>query len=392
MSAECSEPPIDPARAAGSHSRYSAKSSSKIAGKGVGTQPGFERRRRVRLGADATDAELGAGLEQRVEDHVGVRPRPEELEAGLARHPVAQRLHVLAGDLDVADVEELDLGDRPVEDLLHDLVRVRPLQLVAVERRRALPHVRVGLEPVVHVLARGLGLLGVEAHPVDQEVVSDQHEPLAAFGVVEQDAVADQVAVLVDRDQLLGDAGAERREGVRRDALEHRDEVCAAEEELRHVVGLVHERDRGVPGALLVAPVRELRRDRERERRPVLVAQQLHRAAGAGDRLGEGFGCHHRPSIRGWLQATKGRRVGRGRIPFNGRRRRMPQPDAQAGPTAYGPNAAGAASDHDSETPAGNHAKIVDNLGADPYRPNHGDRRAVSPDPRPTNATQRSER
>ena len=51
-----------------------------------------------------------------------------------------------------------------------------------------------------------------------------------------------------------------------------------------------------------VAPEFTNWRDRERERRPVLIAQQLHRAARAIDRLGECLCCgtgrgHRRPSF-----------------------------------------------------------------------------------------------
>jgi hypothetical protein len=116
-------------------------------------------------------------------------------------------------------------------------------------------------------------------------VVADQHEPLWPLGVVEQDAVADEVPVLVDRDELLGHAGAERRERVRRDGTQQGDEVGAVEEQLRHVVRLVHDRHGRVPCSLLIAPVGELRRDRERERRPVLVPEQFDGAADAIDRL-----------------------------------------------------------------------------------------------------------
>ena len=244
MSSEYSEPPIEPARAAGSHSRYSAKSSSKTAGNGVGTQPDSSGDAEYALAPTRRMSYSAPASSSALQDDLVVLPRSEELESGLARHAVAERLDRPPGDADVADVEELDLGHRPAEELLHDLVGVRALQLVAVERRRPLAHVRVGLEAVVDVLAGRLGLLDVEAHPVDEDVVADEHETLAALGVVEQDAVADEVAVLVDRDQLLGDARRGTCANVFGEIeLEHRDEVVAVEEQLRHVVRLVHERD-----------------------------------------------------------------------------------------------------------------------------------------------------
>jgi hypothetical protein len=60
---------------------------------------------------------------------------------------------------------------------------------------------------VVHVLAGGCRLLDVEADPVDQDAVSDEHETRRGVLIPEEDAVDDEVAVLVHRDELLATPG-----------------------------------------------------------------------------------------------------------------------------------------------------------------------------------------
>jgi hypothetical protein len=109
---------------------------------------------------------------------------------------------------------------------------------------------------------------------------------------VEEDGVADQVAVGVDGDVLLGPVDPEVREGVDAQVAEQAQCVRALDEQVRHVVGLVEQRARVCPRPLLRPPVRELRRDRERVGRRRRVAQQLDRVPDAGDRGGEALGGH----------------------------------------------------------------------------------------------------
>ncbi len=137
----------------------------------------------------------------------------------------------------------------------------------------------------MHILARGLSALEIEPDPVDQNVVADQDESVGALRVIEQDAVADQVAVLVDTDQLLRDPGAEVLEGVGRDLDQSRDDIRTVQEQLRHVVALIHEGNRRAPGALLVTPVGELGGDRKSDGRPILVAKKLDSVSDSRDRL-----------------------------------------------------------------------------------------------------------
>jgi hypothetical protein len=145
----------------------------------------------------------------------------------------------------------------------------------------------------------------VELHPVDHHRVPDQ--VVEVILQVEQDRVADQVAVRVDGDELLGPVHPEVREGVHAQVAEQAQRVRSLDEQVRHVVGLVEQRARACPRQLLGPPVRELRRDRERVRERRRVPQQCDGVADPCDRGGEALGGHiidgrktpPRPSSRG---------------------------------------------------------------------------------------------
>ncbi len=161
----------------------------------------LQRVGRVGARADLHDAVFLAGFEDRGADFVAFRVRTPHFEAGRARHAVAQRAHLAARDGDVAHVEELDVRERAAVELLDHVLRVRPLDLIAVElaghrlahraRRRAV--VIFGLD----VVAAGLG---VEFDPVRGRVAADIHQ--LVFGEIEQDAVADHVAVVGARARI----------------------------------------------------------------------------------------------------------------------------------------------------------------------------------------------
>jgi hypothetical protein len=77
---------------------------------------------------------------------------------------------------------------------------------------------------------------------------------------VEQDPVADDVAVVVRRRELLGAVDREIREAVAAQIGEHLHRVRAFDVLLDHVVRLVVEHRGLLPRKLLVAPVGELAR------------------------------------------------------------------------------------------------------------------------------------
>ena len=127
----------------------------------------LEVRRGVGLGARPHEPELLAGGQDRAEHVLALRPRAEQLEAGLPGHAVAQRPHPVPGDRELGHVEELHVGQRPAGQLRHDRRRVRSLQLVAVQpgrrARRAVDRVVVPLDGDLVVTA-----LRVELQPVDR--------------------------------------------------------------------------------------------------------------------------------------------------------------------------------------------------------------------------------
>jgi hypothetical protein len=115
---------------------------------------------------------------------------------------------------------------------------------------------------------------------------------------VEQDGVADEVALVVDRDELLGPVDGEVLEAVHAGVAQELQRIGAGDEQVGHVVGLVEQGDGVAPRALLRAPVRELGRHGEDRGPRLRVAQQLDGGAGAVDGFGDGFG-HGNSVVRG---------------------------------------------------------------------------------------------
>jgi hypothetical protein len=123
-----------------------------------------------------------------------------------------------------------------------------------------------------------LALLGLELQPVADRGAAD--EDVGVLLLVEEDAVADDVAGGRARHELLGHVHREVGDAVDRRLLDQLDGPRAAHEEVDHVVGLVVEDGGLPPGPLLTAPVRELRRDHRVDVRAELgVAKQLHGVA-----------------------------------------------------------------------------------------------------------------
>ncbi len=186
-----------------------------------------------------------------------------------------QRAHPVSGDLDHAEVEELDLRHRAPGGPLQHLGRGGALKLVAVELSPAgRVHGRALVSAQPHVVA---ACLRVELDPVVGGRPSDQ--PHLALFQEEQDSVPDHIAVGVARHELLGLAGLEARERVHAQIREQPDDVGALDGEVGHVVGLVEEGARLPPRALLVAPVRELARHHRVDVRPDLGVAHVRGAS-----------------------------------------------------------------------------------------------------------------
>ena len=216
--------------------------------------------------ADLTQPELLARLDDRLAHRRLVVPGAEELPAGLTGHAVAQRANGLARDRHLRHAEERELGRRTAEQLLDHLHRVRALHLEAVRPAAPVRAERPALvELHLHVVPAGLGVI---RDPVQRRRATDEVEPILLE--VEEDHVADHVAVRRTGHEVLRPVDAEAVEAVDREMGQQLQGVRALHRQVGHVVRLVVEDARLLPGELLVAPVRELRRHAGVDVRPGL--------------------------------------------------------------------------------------------------------------------------
>ena len=119
--------------------------------------------------------------------------------------------------------------------------------------------------------------LQVVLHPVVRRRTADEVESVLVE--IEQDGVADHVAVVVAGDELFRLIDLEVLEAVDAEIREELQRVGALDVEVGHVVRLVEQRAALAPRALLVAPVRELGPNHRKGIGPDLrIAQQVDRA------------------------------------------------------------------------------------------------------------------
>jgi hypothetical protein len=230
---------------------------------------------------DLRQAVLLAGLQQRRVHDIVVGPGAPELQARLAGHAVAQRAHWLARDREARHMEEAQLRRLFAGRFADDVHGAGTLHLVSIENRIALPVERVVVAPDAHVVAARAGM---EVQPVDRRRNADGL--VFVLLEVEEDVVADDVAVVVDGDELLRHVDRKFRDAVDGELADHFQRVGTFDVEIRHVVRLI-EQDRGAaPSLLLVAPIRELlHHARDDGGRRLRFPQKLHRAAGLLNRL-----------------------------------------------------------------------------------------------------------
>ena len=212
----------------------------------------LQRVGRVGAAADQVQAEFLARLEDRVANQIVLGIRSEQLVPGLASHAVPQGAHSLAGDGDVAHVEELELRRLAADHLLQHLHRVRALKLEAIRLavERVGPRRRTLVERDLHVVAAGGR---VELDPVEHRDAA--HEIELVFSEVEQDHVADHVAVVAAGDELLGLVDGEVGEAVDAQPCEQLHGVRSFNSQVGHVVRLVEEHAGLLPRLHLVPPV-----------------------------------------------------------------------------------------------------------------------------------------
>ena len=204
-----------------------------------------------------------------------------------------QRAHLVAADRDPPHVEELDLGQRAAVRLLEHLHRGRALHLEAVELATFLVHGRAFVAMERHVVVAGLGVV---LNPVVRGRAADEADHVLLE--VEEDRVADHVAVVVDGRELLRLVDAEVLEGVDAGRLEEPDHVRALDGQVGHVVRLVEQRGGVAPRMLLVAPVRELGGDRGIDVRADLrIPHELDRVPDGLEQACQALGTHSREQL-----------------------------------------------------------------------------------------------
>jgi hypothetical protein len=158
----------------------------------------------------------------------------------------------------VVGVEELDVVERTAIELLDDLLGGRSLDLEPVLlAHNRLAHRRRGGALVPFDLDVVVTGLGVEVKPVRHRRPAD--ELIDVLLQVEEDAIADHVAVVVAGHELLCLAGGEVLERVDAGIRQQLQRIRTFDEDVRHVPGLVVEHAGLTPRPLLVAPVGELR-------------------------------------------------------------------------------------------------------------------------------------
>jgi predicted Zn-dependent protease with MMP-like domain len=133
--------------------------------------------------------------------------------------------------------------------------------------------------------------LRVVHDPVERGRPAD--ELVAAVAEREQDDVADDVALEAAGHEVFGAISRVSVEAVHREVGEQPERVRAFDGQVVHVVREVEEDAGLLPGPLLVAPVRELRRHTGIDVRPCLrVAEQLDRASGPRQQVFEARSTH----------------------------------------------------------------------------------------------------
>ena len=232
-------------------------------------------------------------------------PRPEQLPAGLADHAVTQRADALPAIVTSVMWKNRSSGGEEPSAFSITSIAFGPCTWKRYDLRR--PSVRSAhrwSSSTSHVVAAGLG---VEGDPVQRGSAADEVEPVLLE--VEEDHVADHVALRRARHEVLRPVDAEALEAVDREVGEQPQGVRPFHRQIVHVVRLVEEDARLLPGLLLVAPVRVLGRHPRKHVGPGrVVAQQLDRALGRVEQVLETPITHVDPPFSGRRPAAGGPR------------------------------------------------------------------------------------
>src|SRR5690606_38112883 len=124
------------------------------------------------------------------------------------------------------------------------------------------------------------------------------YEVELVFGKVEQNNVADDIAIVVDGYELLGLVDGEIVERVDTKIARELQRVRTFNSEIGHVIGLVEEHAGVLPGPLFVAPVGEFCRNAGiNVWSRLLVAKKMDRVAAFAQHVLERSDCHHNSSL-----------------------------------------------------------------------------------------------
>ena len=146
--------------------------------------------------------EFAPSFEYRVAYFIALGVGAPHFQPGRARHAVPQGAYLSTLDVDRVHGEEFDVGNRAAVELLQHFGGIRPLDLVAIvaprNRLAARMRGRAIVADHVHLEAAGLA---VKLDPVHRRRAADEQQFVLVE--IEQDAVADDVAVVTDRHHLL---------------------------------------------------------------------------------------------------------------------------------------------------------------------------------------------
>src|SRR5260221_3885017 len=183
-----------------------------------------------------------------------------------------QRANGMPSDPCSAHVEEFDLRQRAAVEFFQQFYRVGPLNLIS----EGLPDLRVGNRSLITIYFDVVSpRLRIELHPIGYG--GSTHQTHLVVLQAEQDHVANDVAVVVTRDELLRLIASE---AVKRVDTEVRDEahhVRSLKVQVRHMKRLIHQRHGFTPCPLLIAPIRKLSRYWIHVQSDLRVPQHLNR-------------------------------------------------------------------------------------------------------------------
>jgi hypothetical protein len=162
---------------------------------------------------------------------------------------VAQAAHLAARDIDRVQGEKFHLGDRAAIELFENLPGVGALNLIAVvaARHRLAAGPRGRTVVALHLDVELAGL-AVELNPIDVGRAADEIELVLAK--VKDNAVADHIAVMRARHELLGAVDRKIGEAVDGQIIHEFERIRPGDHHFGHVMRLIEQHRGLAPGEL----------------------------------------------------------------------------------------------------------------------------------------------